>query len=192
MLWPWSISRHYSFIRCLQFWKIESRYILTRWSKIIWIVVTNNDFKKIMLVSLKIVCNSLKKEVKSKPKHPGCKNKSGLGEKDVRSNGQPRPLLLIGTKVLVMMMLLQNNVILGVQGLLMWRGSKFVIKMTRLQRIVLSILMFCSLIIFIKTFDPINIRRPWALEITMFCSDVITKTFVPIKSRGLGCSFEFK
>ena len=50
-----------------------------------------------MLISLKIVCNILKKEVKSKPKHPRCKNKSGLGEKDVRSNGHPRPLLLIGT-----------------------------------------------------------------------------------------------
>ena len=78
-----------------------------------------------MLISLKIVCNILKKEVKSNPKHPRCKNKSGLGEKDVRSNGKPRPLLLIGTKVLVMMMLLQNKVILGAQALLMWRGSKF-------------------------------------------------------------------
>ena len=39
---------------------------------------------------------------------------------------------------------------------------------------------FCSLVIFIKNFDPINIRRPWAPEITMFCSEVIViKTFIP-------------
>ena len=139
-----------------------------------------------MLISLKIVCNILKKDVKSKPKYSRCKNKSDLGEKDVKSNGQPSPLLLISTKVLVMMTS-------GAQGLLMWRGSKFLIKMTRLQSIVLCILMFCGLVIFIKNFDPVNIRRPWALKITMFCSEIIiTKTFVPIKSSGLGCSFEFK
>ena len=44
--------------------------------------------------------------------------------------------------------------------------------------------MFCVLVIFIKNFDPINIRRPWAPEITMFCSKVMMiKTFNPIKSR---------
>ena len=30
-------------------------------------------------------------------------------------------------------------------------------------------LMFCSLVIFFKKFDHINIRRPWVPEITMFC-----------------------
>ena len=33
--------------------------------------------------------------------------------------------------------------------------------------------MFCGLVIFIKHFDPINIRRPWTSEIAMFCSEVI-------------------
>ena len=46
------------------------------------------------------------------------------------------------------------------------------------------ILTFCGLVIFIKHFDPINIRRPWAPEITMFCSEIIiTKAFKPIKTR---------
>ena len=36
----------------------------------------------------------------------------------------------------------------------------------------------------IHTYTYTNIRRPWAPEITMFCSEVImTKTFKPIKSR---------
>ena len=46
-------------------------------------------------------------------------------------------------------------------------------------------MMLCSLVIFIKNFDPINIRKPWALEIPMFRSEVIiTKTYISIKSRG--------
>ena len=48
---------------------------------------------------------------------------------------------------------------------------------------VLFTLKFCGLVIFIKNFDPINIRRPWAPEITMFCSEfIMTKTFNPIKT----------
>ena len=44
--------------------------------------------------------------------------------------------------------------------------------------------MFCGLVIFIKNFDPINIRRPCAHKITMFCSEVMMiKSFNPIKSR---------
>ena len=91
-------------------------------------------------------------------------------------------LVLIGLKVLVMMNSLQI-VISGAQGLLMLMGSKFLIKMTRPQNTVF-ILMFCGLVIFIKNFDPINIRRPWAPEITMFYSQfIMTKTFKPIKTR---------
>ena len=45
-------------------------------------------------------------------------------------------------------------------------------------------IMFCGLVIFIKNFDPINIRRPCAHKITMFCSEVMMiKSFNPIKSR---------
>ena len=44
--------------------------------------------------------------------------------------------------------------------------------------------MFCGLVIFIKHFDLINIRRPCAHKITMFCSEVkMIKSFNPIKSR---------
>ena len=49
---------------------------------------------------------------------------------------------------------------------------------------ILSILTFCGLVIFIKNFDPINIRRSWASEITIFCGEfIMTKTFKPIKTR---------
>ena len=66
-------------------------------------------------------------------------------------------LVLIGLKVLVMMTSLQNVIISGAQGLLMLIGSKC---LTRLQNIKKKRIMFCSLVIFIKNFDPINIRRP--------------------------------
>ena len=93
-------------------------------------------------------------------------------------------LLLIGLKLLIIMTSLQNIVILCAQGLLMLMGSKFLIKMTRPQNIVLYRIMFCGLVIFIKNFDPINIRRPCAHKITMFCSEVMMiKSINPIKSR---------
>ena len=81
----------------------------------------------------------------------------GKDDQDAKHQGL---LVLIGLKVLVMMTSLQNIVISGAQGLLMLMGSKFLIKMTRPQNIVLLLLMFCGLVIFIKNFDPINIRRP--------------------------------
>ena len=84
---------------------------------------------------------------------------------------------------LVMMNSLQNIVISGAQGLLLLMVSKFLIKMTRPQNTVF-ILMFCGLVNFIENFDPINIRRSGAPEITMFCSEfIMTKTFKPIKTR---------
>ena len=68
-------------------------------------------------------------------------------------------LLLIHLKILIIMTSLQNTVTAGAQGLLMWMGSKVLIKMTRLQYIVLFISVFCGLVIFIKNFDNINIKR---------------------------------
>ena len=44
--------------------------------------------------------------------------------------------------------------------------------------------MICGLVIFIREFDLINIRRPWTSEITMFCSEIIMiKIFKPINIR---------
>ena len=56
--------------------------------------------------------------LQSNQKYPRCKKgrprtKTGLAEKDVKSNGQPCLLVLIGLKVLVMMNSLQNIVISG-------------------------------------------------------------------------------
>ena len=67
---------------------------------------------------------------------------------------------LIGLKVLVMINSLQNIVISGAQGFPDVYGINFLIEMTRLQSIVLFVLMLCGLVIFIKKFDPINIIRP--------------------------------
>ena len=63
------------------------------------------------------------------------RTKTDLAEKDVKSNGQPRPPGFNSLKVLVMMTSVQNIVILGAQGLLILMGSKFLIKMTRPQNI---------------------------------------------------------
>ena len=69
------------------------------------------------------------------------------------------------------------------------KHHSFLIKMTRPQTIVFSFkcLMFCVLVILSKiNFDPINIRRPWAPEITMLCNEfMMIKTFNPTKSRSL-------
>ena len=93
--------------------------------------------------------------MKSNQKHPRCKKeqlrtKTGLAEKDVKSNGQPTPP---GFEVLVMMNSLQNIVISGAQGLLMLMGSKCLIKMTRPENIVFY-LNVCGLVIFIKILIP--------------------------------------
>ena len=63
------------------------------------------------------------------------RTKTGLAEKDVKSNGWPMPPGFDRFEVLVMMNSLQNIVISGAQGLLMLMGSKFLIKMTRPQNI---------------------------------------------------------
>ena len=68
-----------------------------------------------------ILCSTnshfLKKEVKSKQKHPRCRKRSGQGI-----------LPLIGLKLLIIMTSLQNIATLGAQGLLMLMGSKILIK----------------------------------------------------------------
>ena len=76
-------------------------------------------------------------QVKSNQKHPRYKKewprtKTGLAEKDVKSNEWPMPP---GLKVLIMMNSLQNTVISGAQGLLMLMGAKFLIKMIRPENI---------------------------------------------------------
>ena len=77
------------------------------------------------------------------------KNLKDLVEKS-KSSGQPGLLLSIDFKVVIMMNSLQNIVILGPQGLLMLMVSKFLIKMTRPQKLFLFMLIFCELVIFIK------------------------------------------
>ena len=51
-------------------------------------------------------------------------------------------------------------------------GSKFLIKMTRLQNIRIKRMMFGSLVIFITNFQHIKIRRPWSPEIPWQCFTV--------------------
>ena len=61
---------------------------------------------------------------------------------------------------------------------------KILIKMTRLQNIVLFILMFSSLLIFIKKFDLINIED---LEHMMLCNEVIMIKLLNLpKAESLG------
>ena len=98
-------------------------------------------------------------------------------------------LVLIGLKVLLMHNSLRN-IVSDAQGLLMLMGSKILIKKTRPQNTVFY-LNVCGLVIFTKNFNPINIRRPWAPEITMFFSKfIMTKTFKPIKTRRHGHPFD--
>ena len=79
-------------------------------------------------------------------------------------------LLLVGLKALILMISLQNMVILGAQGLLMLMASKVFAKDDQVAKLSL---MFYSLVIFVKTFVSINIRKPWEPKITLFYSDVI-------------------
>ena len=93
-------------------------------------------------------------------------------------------LVLIGSKVLVMMNSLQNIVISGVQGLLWLMGSKLLIKMTRSQNTVIYLSVLRPGHLYQKFWSHC-IRKSWAPETTM------TKTFKPIKTRSIGCSFDF-
>ena len=103
--------------------------------------------------------------------------------KMLNQNGHWTPPVFDRLEVLFMMTSLQN-VILCAEGLLLLLGSKFLIQMTKLQNIKIKRTMFCNLVIFIKNFDLIHIKRPWTPKITISCSEIIvTKTFKPIKSR---------
>ena len=55
--------------------------------------------------------------------------------KEIKMDGYARPPAL---RISIIITSLQNIVISSAQGLLMFMGSKFLIKMTRLQNIVLS------------------------------------------------------
>ena len=81
---------------------------------------------------------------------------------------------LLGLKVLVMMTSLQNIV---AQGLLILMGSKYLIKMTRPQKLFFFILQFCSLVIFIKNLNPSTSGGLEHLKITMFCRGHHDKNF---------------
>ena len=75
----------------------------------------------------------IKKHPRTDVKKEWPRIKTGLAEKDVKSNGQPMPPDFDSFEILVMMNSLQNIVISAAQGLLMLMGSKFLIKMTKPQ-----------------------------------------------------------
>ena len=88
------------------------------------------------------------------------RTKRGLAEKDLKSNGRLRPPGFDRFKSFGHDDLTTKHCYSRCsRPLLMLMVSKFLIKMTRPQNIVLFTLMFCSLVIFIN-FDPTNIRRP--------------------------------
>ena len=83
------------------------------------------------------------KETNTQPKHPWCKKSCGQEFKK-------RPCLK------------RCEIKMGGQGLLLLMELKVLIMMTRLQNITVACLvMFCGLVIIIKTFNSINSRRPW-------------------------------
>ena len=94
-------------------------------------------------------------------------------------------LLFIGLKFLIIMTSLQNIVISVAQGLLMLMGSKFLIKMTRLQNIVLYSQCFAAWSSLSKILIPLtsgDLEHP--KYVTMFCREVMMiKIFSPIKSK---------
>ena len=68
-------------------------------------------------------------------------------------------LLLIDIKVLVMMTSLQK-VSFQVSSPPDVDGISLLIKIIRPQNIVFLLVIFCGLVVFMKNFDPINIRMP--------------------------------
>ena len=123
---------------------------------------------------------------KKQPKDPRHKKgsqelKQTLLKKMWNQMGGQGLLTLIALKVLVMITSLQNIVISGAQGLLMLIESKFFDKDDKTLFCYLNVLQPGHLY---QNFDPINIRRPWGPEITIFCSEFnMTKTLIPIKTR---------
>ena len=81
--------------------------------------------------------------MKSQPKHPWCKKSCGQEFKK-------RPCLK------------RCEIKMGGQGLLLLMELKVLIMMIRPQNITRqATVMFCGLVIIIKTFNSINSRRPW-------------------------------
>ena len=86
--------------------------------------------------------------------------KTGLAEKDVKSNGWPMPPSFDRLESFGHDELTAKHCYFRCSRPPDVDGIKFFDKdVTSLQNTVF-ILMFCGLVIFIKNFDPINIRRP--------------------------------
>ena len=82
------------------------------------------------------------------------RTKTGIAEKDVKSNGWPMPPSFDRFESF------GHDVILGAHGFPMLMGSKIFDKDDQAVKHYDKRTMFCSLVIFINNFDPINIRRP--------------------------------
>ena len=86
------------------------------------------------------------------------RTKIGFAEKDVKSNGRPMPPGFDRFESFGHDELTAKYCYFMCSRPADLDGIKFLIKITRPQNTVF-ILIFCSLDIFIKNFDPINIRR---------------------------------
>ena len=98
----------------------------------------------------------------SNQKHPRCKKeqprtKTGLAEKDVKSNGRPMPSGFDRLESFGQDELTAKHCYFRCSRPPDVNGINFLIKMTRQQIIKIAC---CGLVIFINNFDPINIRRP--------------------------------
>ena len=130
-------------------------------------------------------CKTVSKQKYSRCKKGVAKYENGFVEEGMKSNELLMTLFLIGIKVLVMVISLQNIVISRVQGLLMLMGSKNFYTDDQATKHCSFCIMCCGLVILIKRFDPINIRRPWAPEIAMLYIEVImSKTFCTYQKQG--------
>ena len=118
---------------------------------------------------------------------PGVKNewpttKTGLAEKDVKSNGQSRPPGFDGfifghDKLTAKHWYFRCSRLPDVDGV------KIFGKDDQAAKHCSFILMFCGLVIFIKKFWFHQHHRPWAPEITFGSKFIMTKTYKPIKTR---------
>ena len=107
--------------------------------------VTNGDLEKDIIEESFLTLRDQKKKwnlIKEQPR-----TKTGLAKKDVKSNGGQCLLILIGLKNFGMMNSLQNIVILGAKDV---DGIKIFDKDDQAIKQCSVILMFCSLIIFIR------------------------------------------
>ena len=106
-----------------------------------------------------------KKEVKSDQKHPRCKKeqpktKTGLAEKDVKSNGWPMPPGFDRFESFSHDDLTAKCYYYKCSRPADVYGIKIFDKDDQAATRCSFILMICCMVIFIKNFDPINIRRP--------------------------------